>query len=457
MTNAPVPAGNFLSRVASRSLAENLSLLLLPLSTLIVWGPPRLRSSARGLEAALEAPLALDPGAVFQVGTWMVAAVVVCVLLARHAVLRTTLVPSLAAAGPMRWYLLFGLLAVASAAYSPAPLYTLYFAMQMLVGTLALAMLLEPRGASGAAFVVRIFFWVTVANAAAILVLYLINPLLAGDGAGSDTGYRLHGGMLRDYGKSAAYAGVLFLCLTRGSPKSWQRRIAAVAYLASWVMILAAKTRSTTVAAAAMGVLVLATHPNPRVKRGVVLGLPLAGVAALALGLVSPLVQLVTREGAGISDLSGRTVAFSFLVEKWQSSPLWGLGFAAGVRSSLVQFVGETRLGIGAAHDVLSKVLIDLGLVGLLILATTFVATWWGLARAWKRERHNEERFLPVLQLTCIMVSITLHSLVSASIGGPYVPFVVIVVALWALGRDPMPVSDTTLAERGRVRVIATE
>lgn len=422
-------------RLASFQPVNGLIWLLLPLSVLIVWGPPRLRFSPRALDASLEEPLSLDAGALFEVATWLVTAAVVILLVVRHLLLHTDLVASIARHKSMCWYVAFGVLALASTVYSTAPLYTLYFASQVLVGLFALVLLLRSRRSTDLGL--RIFFYVAMAQVVAIGLLYLISPDLAGSSSTSTgAGYRLNGGVLRDYGKSAIYAGILMVCLARTAGTRWRRRLALLGYLATWGMVLAAKTRSTTFAATVVAIMVLVTDPRPRVRRYALLIGCGAVLLAVTFGLTDAFFGLTTREGEGLTTGTGRTTALQYLFDQWRRSPIWGLGFASGARTVLMEFVMETRLNIGAAHDVLSKVLIDLGLAGVVTLGFAFSFTWWRVIVAWRRTRHDEKLFVPVLQIACIMTTLTMHSFVSASIGGPYMPFVVAITALWALDEE---------------------
>lgn len=408
---------------------------LIPLTGLIIWGPPSLRLTGRALTTALEQPFELDGAAAFQAGTWALATVVVTLLVIREIGLGTDLMPSVVKHGSVRWYLAYGVLAMASAVYSPSPLYTIYFALQIIVGVLAVVLLLHRAGPDRVDLALKVSYVVFVLQMLAILALYTVNPFLVGEVPQGEIGYRLNGGILRDYGTSALYAGLLFLSLARSCQRRWQRALSLLAYLATWGVLAAARTRTTTITAILMAIVMFATHPSRRVKIFAALaGTVVAGLGAI-VGIYGPLLELLSRSGSGITTLSGRTTAFSFLVEEWRQSPIWGLGYAAGARVSLVDFVADTRLHIGAAHDAISKVLIDLGLIGAVVLAIVFVYAWREVIGAWRRWSRDDQRFLVVLQLTCLMISVTMKSSSSASLAGTYMPFVVVIVTIWALRR----------------------
>lgn len=425
-----------------------LGALLIPLTGLIIWGPPSLRLTGRELTAALEQPFQLDSAAAFQGGTWALATVVVILLVIREIGMGTDLVPSVVKHGPVRWYLAYGVLGIASSVYSPSPLYTIYFALQIIVGVLAVVLLLHRAGPDRVDLALKISYAVFVLQMLAILALYTVDPFLVGEIPQGEIGYRLNGGILRDYGVSALYAGLLFLSLARSCPRRWQRALSLLAYLATWGVLAAARTRSTTITAILIAIVMFATHPSRRVKIFAALaGAVVTGLAAIA-GIYGPLLELLSRSGSGITTLSGRTTAFSFLIEQWRQSPIWGLGYAAGARTSLVDFVADTRLHIGAAHDVISKVLIDLGLIGAVVLAIAFIYAWREVIGAWRRWNRDGQRFLVVLQLTCLMISVTIKSSFGGSLAGTDMPFVVAIVTLWALRRaenktTPLPPAST--------------
>ncbi|MGH8904976.1 MAG: O-antigen ligase family protein [Egibacteraceae bacterium] len=408
--------------------------LVLLAGALIIWGPPAIRRATadRPLSAALDSPLSLDPAALLQVASWLLAAVLAGFWLVRHLGRGTLPLDSLLSERPVRWYLLFGLMAVASAAYSASPLYTLYFALRIFVGMAVLALIAWHGGPDGARRLLSLAFLVFGLQTVAISVLFLIDPTLVG-GIDGGVRFRLTGGVLSDYGASALIVGLYFLTLLLFGSTRRQRIVGTAGYIASWGLIVASATRSTM--ASGLLFLVIMALAHPRLRNKVAL-LGLIAVVAL-LGLVPAFGQSVfgvlTRQGEGLEDLSGRTVAFTYLLDQWQSSPVVGYGFGAGTRAALIPFVEQTGLGIGAGHDMLSTVLVDLGAVGALILLIALISAWRGMLLLYRSVPLSSPSRILLHQLICLLAWITLSGLVDPGIAGGSVRFEVVLVTMWAL------------------------
>jgi hypothetical protein len=164
-------------------------------------------------------------------------------------------------------------------------------------------------------------------------------------------------------------------------------------------------------------------------------------VVTLLPSVSSGIVGATTREGEGLTNLSGRTVAFSYLFDKWQESPLIGYGFGAGARNLLIAFVEQSGLNIGAGHDALSTVLADLGLFGLGLLVVTLGAAWTSLFQLHRATLRAGRSVVVVHQVACLLIWVTMQTVVSASISSPSMIFVVALVAMWALRRQLLPLS----------------
>ncbi len=190
--------------------------------------------------------------------------------------------------------------------------------------------------------------------------------------------------MFGDYGSSGLLCGLFFLTAALFARKLVYRVLALVLYLVCWWLIVLSQTRATMVAGAVFLVIMLHAHPRARLH-GVVIGTGVAiAIFGLLPSLVPEIVSTATRRGEGLDTLSGRTDAFSYLLERWQESPLLGYGFAAGTRNVLFDFVQRGNLNIGAGHDALSTVLTDLGIVGFVFLLAAFLAAWMALFRLYR-------------------------------------------------------------------------
>jgi O-antigen ligase len=412
--------------------------MLVVAAFLIVWGPPALRVASRGLDEALADPFALDAAALLQVSTWVFADALVLFLLASHLARRTQFLSDVLADRPLRWYGIYGLLGLASMTWSVNPLYTAYFAHHVIVGVLVLALLEWHWPARGSSRALQVLFVVYGLQAAAIAVLYFVHREWVVPFAFQDSSepVRLTGGVFGDYGSSALISGLFFLTVALFGSRPVQRVLAGVAYLGTWALLVLSETRATMAAGVAFLVIMLHAHPRARVQ-----GILIATGVGLTLGALLPtalkeIVSVGTRRGEGLDTLSGRTEAFSYLMDKWQESPLLGSGFGAGTRNALIDFVSRRGLNIGAGHDALSTVLVDLGLAGLVLLLVAFISAWAAMLRVYRAARPRQETNVLAHQIVCLLVWVTFKAVVDKGLAGPFPVFMVALVAIWTLRKQ---------------------
>jgi O-antigen ligase len=158
-------------------------------------------------------------------------------------------------------------------------------------------------------------------------------------------------------------------------------------------------------------------------------------IVALLPGVLQDIISTGTRRGEGLDTLSGRTVAFSYLIERWQESPLIGYGFGAGARNLLIDFVAREGLNIGAGHDALSTVLVDLGGIGFALLLTSFVVAWMAVWRLYQTAVSHPQAYVSAHQIACLLVWVTFRAVVDKSLAGWSEIFAVAMVATWAVGK----------------------
>jgi hypothetical protein len=427
---------------------------LLVAALLIVWGPPTLRPSGRDLDVASASPFTLDAAAFLQVGAWVFADALVVVLLVSHLARRTHFLSDVLADRPMRWYGLYGLLGLASVSWSNPAVYTAYFAHQILIGILVLAFLEWHWPSHQGSRALQVLFLVYSLQAAAIGILYLVHrEWVVPFGASSDDEpVRLTGGVFADYGSSALMAGLFFLTVALFGSKPMTRWLAATAYVGACVLVVLSQTRATMAAAVAFFAIMLHAHPRARVQGALLVGGVVVGIVGLFSSTQDEIVSVGTRGGEGLETLSGRTVAFSYLLERWQDSPLLGYGFGSGTRTALLEFVTRRGLNIGAGHDALSTVLVDLGLIGLALLLTTFLATWMAFRRLYRMGAWNKQAAISTHHVACLLVWVTFQMVVSRSLAAPNLVFVVALVAMWTLSRH-VPVTQGSTPRRVRAVV----
>jgi hypothetical protein len=407
--------------------------LLVVFVFLILSGPPRVRT--RGLEDALTSPLTtLDPTGVLHLIAWAGTGMLVgYIALQRQSQFRAMLRALMKSPGT-RWYLLFGLLGIASAVYSPSTLYTLFFAGKIVLAIVAIVLVCESGPSARYDRALGLLFAMNGVRAITLVVLYAVDPGTVGEGEGLFRGYRLYGGFLGDYGESALLAGLWLLATAIFGKTKMVRTLATVGYCASWVLLLASQTRSAIAAGVICFVILVSQRRSSRGRA------TLAVLSVVALGLLlwrpaQVVLNSATRSGDGIKDLTGRTDAFDYLMEWWAQSPIYGYGYGAGTRAALVNFVQDYGLGIGAGHDVLSTVLVDLGLVGATVLLFAFLGAWWQVLRLWRRTWRLPRQRLVVAHLTCLAVWVTISSVVGSNLASGSSPFLVLIATAFALDR----------------------
>jgi O-antigen ligase len=428
--------------------------LLLVAAVLIVWGPPALRTAGRELNAALADPFALDAAAFLQVGAWVFADALVLLLLVSHLARRTQFLSDVLADKPLRWYGLYGALALASVTYTQSVLYTVFFAHKILVGLLVLALLEWHWPSWRGSRALQVLFWVYGMQAAAIAILYFVRREWVtpfGSDEGSDP-VRVTGGVFADYGSSALVAGLFFLTIALFGSKPAYRLLAGGAYVGAWALIVLSQTRTTMAAAVAFLIIMLHAHARARVQSALIaiaVGVVLVGLLPAALKTI---ISVGTREGEGLETLSGRTEAFSHLIEQWRDSPLIGYGFGSGTRNALVDFVARRGLNIGAGHDALSTVLVDLGLVGLSLLLVAFISAWVAFGRLYRATASDRQATVTTHQVACLLVWVTFTAIVDKGLAGPFEVFMVAIVATWTLRKQTGDRSDARWAATPEAR-----
>jgi hypothetical protein len=416
-------------------------------AVLIVWGPPALRPAGRELDAALANPFALDPAAILQVGAWVFAAALAMVLLLSHIARRTPFLSRLLADRTIRWYWLFGLLGLASMTYSSSPYYTAYFAQKIIVGILVLALLEWHWPARRGSRALDVLFLVYSLQAAAIGLLYFFaRDWVTPFGSDESGPVRLTGGVFADYGASALLAGLFFISVVLFGRSRRRRLLALAAYGVSWWLMVLSETRSTMAAALIFLIIMLHAHPRARAYGSLIAIAATLVLAGLLPTVLQEVISVGTRKGEGLDTLSGRTVAFAYLIERWKEAPILGYGFAAGTRDRLIDFVARAGLNIGAGHDALSTVLVDLGLAGLALLLAALLGAWLAVGRLFQSTAHRPAT-VSAHQVACLLVWVTIRTGVSTSLASPYLVFIVAIVATWALARRQPRSTDTTAAQ----------
>jgi len=394
----------------------------------MIWGPPRLRLEPRPLELALRDPFDLDLAAAFQASVWLLSACTVLLFVAARGKMGLPSIPPIIYKSSLRFYLLYGLLALASAAYSVSPLYTLFFAGKILVSVFAVGLLVKRADmAATVPHFLKLFFFAQIFQWLLTVFTFLMNPELVGSEL-TDIGYRLSGGLFEDYGTPAALAGIYFLCEALYLRRGLVRVIFMGLYGLTWIFVILSRTRSTILGAVCVLFCALVLHSSMRVRIMTVISGTLL-LMAISLSTFSNMIVsygLRGQNAEALLSLTGRVHAFRFLMTEWQSAPWLGHGYAAGSRQLLMAFVDQTGLGIGAAHDAASKVLTDLGLVGCMLLTFILVAAWREVVRLLRSVKHRKDVRPLAVHVWCLLTFFTLISVVSSGIADAGFPFLII-------------------------------
>ena len=361
------------SLIPTKGPRTQVGILLTIILCLIIWGPPRLRFDARPMDISLNDPFNLDLPALFQLGALACGASTCLVLGLTLSAAGLGVIKQLMR-GPLRWYLVLVFLGIASAAYSVRPLYTLHFGIKLAV-TVCLPLLVVARNGR---FNICHPLWclgiIKGVQATVILGASFFVPQLVGETLPGGS-YRITGGPFNDFGSSAAIAliGMTIILTERLSLKL---RITLWLLAASMLMQLylvrgrGAWIEVVVGCVAAFGI---------KFPRRLVPVMSVALLLSVALVTANDYQEILNYLRRGQSDVelysaSGRVQAFDYLAGISAEQPVLGFGYAAGSRLAMISFAAHTGLGMGAAHDIVSRSLADLGYVGLSIVVMIYLS-----------------------------------------------------------------------------------
>lgn len=417
----------------------------------MMWGPPRIRLDGRPLETALQEPFDLDAAAVFQVAVWSAGFLLTLFILGGRGLEGKPFIPRIVWKSSLVWYLGYGVLALASSVYSTSPLYTLFFAGKIFVSIFAVALLTDKTDlTSRMPLVLKLFLVVNIVQLVLNIALFAADPALVGKEL-PGIGYRLAGGILEDYGTPAAMAGCLLLSQMFYYTQRFRRASMGALYLGTWVFVLLSRTRSTIIGASAMLLLTLTFYQR---LSGRILGGLVVSIALVAVVISQSVDSIVVFGMRGetvnsLLSLTGRAQAFEFLSYEWSQSPWWGFGYASGSRQLLIRFVKESGLGIGAAHDAASKVLVELGIIGASFLLIVFTIAWLEVISLVRLSAYNPKVRPLAIQVLLLLTFFSLINAVSAGIAEASYPYLVISVTTTIL-RSRLAISKVESSQQSR-------
>jgi len=354
----------------------------------------------------------LDAWAVFRVAIDMLVAFVLLVRLT----LRRTHWPGSMLRGVVGALTIYGLVCLASTAWSVFPPWTFYKSWEYLIDIALVAAILES--ANSTRELRSLFNWTWTLYGVLLLsvwkdVLLFPHASLHSEVLqhGAALGVRLDGVMpaisSNDVGTFAAIIALisfarLFPSTGRRSHTSWY----IVLLAGSLVTLVLAQTRSAIIGVMLGGFVILLYSNRGR-------------IGALLTFVVAPIVALFTMGGliwsflergqteAQIATLSSRAQWWTFAWQTYLERPLTGFGAYAGGRFGVL-----AKLGLGLTstmHSDYLEVIVGTSIWGMIPLLVTLAATWWLLLRYARHPLDAQERQLAV-EATVILAMLTLRS-----------------------------------------------
>lgn len=384
----------------------------------LLLGPPVVRAE-RTAFAAFDDPLSgLDVTYIFHLAVWLIAGLysVACILLDKNY--RAWLIGNLKRI-PLLFLILFLLHATISSFYSILPYYTLYYSAKgwvlLFVFSRAIYSSLQKR-VIPANHILKLAFIAYLIGFFLLIGFSVINPSLVY--RNSLLGRRLTGGFLGDYGSFGLIVLSFSLASLINLKFSFLRNLLYITLIfTAMVYIVLAQTRTTSIIMFIIIIFYILMPPNNSIKF-IWVGFSGGIILIISYLLKEEIVSLFFRgqDWGQLMTLSDRTVVYSFLLEYWKKSPIIGLGFQAGSRFASIDFMTLTGMNIGAAHDAISKVLVDMGVVGLILVSLSLLTVWIFMIKMIK-----ESTISPVkrLFLLAIGIFITLSNFTSGGIVDP--------------------------------------
>lgn len=364
----------------------------------------------RGVSDIASEPL--DAWAVFRIAIDILVAFVLLVRLT----LRRTHWPSSMARGVVGVLTVYGLVCLASTAWSVNPPWTVYKSWEYLIDIALLAAILESvdstedfRG---------LFNWTWTLYGLLLLsvwkdVLLFPQESLHGEvlQEGAALGIRLDGVVpaisSNDVGTFSAI--VALISLARLFPSSGRRAHTSwyvVLLGGSLVTLVLAQTRSAIIGVMLGGFVILLFSKRGRL--GALLTFVAAPVAALFTmgGIIWSFLERGQTQ-AQLATMSNRAQWWTFAWQTYLERPVTGFGAYAGGRFAVL-----AKLGLGLTstmHSDYLEVLVGTGIWGMIPLLVTLAATWWLLIRFVRHPADAQERQLAVEALV-ILAMLTLRS-----------------------------------------------
>jgi len=363
-------------------MKRKISKLPLFMLGLAISGPPRPR-----FRTAIEAyGGGMDASAIFELAVWVFIFLYALYIILNYSLneIHKTIVPNKYIKGAAKIYFLYALLAVASTAFSVLPAYTFYFAMKFFA-TFVLAAHIAQKHRQDPWVLFKVVF-VTYAILFAIQIgNYFYDPTLVGVYRRNGE-YRMTGGWLGGYGGYAAYSAfACFLIYLSGRLRDRQKLLLFLLFAVSLYFVYLSKTRQAFIFMAVTLIpLFFLTKKFKYTKFNLTYLVFLLLLVVYVLGIFDKFALAFVRDYQSIETLSGRTPIIFSSLQHWRSYMPFGDGFEAGSRYWLIR-LGFAQQGLGSAHDSISKVMVELGVFGIVLLTLTLLVSW---KQYWKVFNH---------------------------------------------------------------------
>ncbi|HLW60011.1 MAG TPA: O-antigen ligase family protein [bacterium] len=339
----------------------------------------------RSAEASVENPL--DPWAVYRVALVGIVAVTLLLRLSMKA----TNPLAVLSKGAVGWLMVYGLVNLASVAWSVYPAWTAYKSLEFLTDLALLAAIVATlRSLRGYK---TIFDWTWALYGGLLLVVWagvFVWPSVALEPTRGLLGISISGVVPlippNTVGRMGAVLGIV--AMIRLARPTAHRGFYAVAFLLSLASLIFAQSRGPLAGFLLALVVILIAMRRWRVSMAIAAA---ALIVLLTPGLRDAAQQFVLRgqDAELFQSLSGRTTWWNYAWDRFQEHPLVGFGGFAGPRFTVLANIGESETS--TLHNTWLEVLLSTGALGLALLLAALVSVCTALWRFRALALHEAE------------------------------------------------------------------
>jgi O-antigen ligase len=305
---------------------------------------------------------------------------------------------------PVRFYLVYAVVAAAGIATSVLPLLTGYRVMELITPIAVVAAAYQARRWQGLQKLLSIIYWYLVIVCGSVWMSFLLFPAKALDRVPGPIPYRIHGVFPWVSSNALGTMGVIlfFWSLAKalapekeGGPR---RSIALGIATFGFVCVIAAQYRTGYVALVVVGGLFLVLRRKKLLAASAV---ALTASAVYFVPAVTDSVLPVLLRGADFekaSSMSGRITWWKLAIPVWQEHPIIGGGLQTATR---FEVLAANKHDVSNIHSGWVEALVGTGVVGVALLAASLITA---LKRATTEALKPGGRLAPILLLALIFV-----------------------------------------------------